>query len=106
MPTVEITPDGRVYFTDAAGQKYRVYDVAYGPPEAAPWQHKAHRPPYAGANYRFFVTVEGTRRSYRFARGETRLLTIDHLERQLNGAGYAPLERYDSSTAWSPGKRE
>ncbi|HWZ57434.1 MAG TPA: hypothetical protein VNW46_00560 [Gemmatimonadaceae bacterium] len=105
MAAVEITPDGRVYFTDDQGQRHRVYDVSYGPPNAAPWQLKAHQPPYVGANYRYFVTADGTRRSYQFARSDTRVLTIENLQRQLNSAGYPALERYDSSTAWSPNKK-
>ena len=95
--SIEILADGRVYFTAEDGQRHRVYDVCYGPPEAPPSKRRVYPPPYPTANYRHFIGADGTQRGYRFARQESRALTVAELERQLRSAGYLATGRFDGT---------
>ena len=79
----------RCYFTSSAGERFRVYDVAFGPPLARP--HHRRRVPFEDrrANHRHFVPEFGVPRVYHFARDESRELTAEKLAEQLRGAGFA-----------------
>jgi len=101
VPSLEITPDGRVYFTDGSGVRYRVHDVAYGPPEYPPFKMRRHPPPYATATNRYFVAADGAKRTYRFAHRESRELLVEHLDRQLRNPGY-PGARSDRHCSTGP----
>lgn len=82
--------DGEVvYFTSSAGERFRVYDVAFGPPLCRP--HYRRRLPLEDprANHRWFVPEFGVPRVYRFARDEPRELAVERLSQQLRGAGFA-----------------
>lgn len=73
----------RAYFTDAAGDCYRVHDVFYH-------EHKKHIVSLesARANHRYFVGESGIARAYRFAKAESHALTTELLTVQLSGAGF------------------
>ena len=84
-----IDEDGdRVYFTDSDGARWRVYDVAFGPPLCPPLRRRAFRPPDARANYRYFVRHDGLERCHRFADGEPRELTAELVAEQLAAAAH------------------
>ena len=71
-----IDDDGeRVYFTDTEGARWRVYDVAFGPPLCQPILPSAIRPPDARAALRYFVTQYGLELCHRFTDGEPLELT-------------------------------
>jgi hypothetical protein len=84
--------DGEIaYFIDGEGMRYRVYDVAFGPPHAKPHKRRVLPLESPTANHRYFVTAGGIVRAYRFTKGEGRLLDSERLTQQLNGAGFAAL---------------
>ena len=94
-----IDDDGeRVYFTDSEGARWRVYDVAFGPPLCQPFRRRAFRPPDARATYRYFVTQDGLERCHRFTDGEPRELTTELVSAQLAGAAYPDTARFDPAT--------
>jgi hypothetical protein len=86
-----------VYFTDAEGNRWRVYDVVFGPPLAEPGRRAvlAHGDPRA--RFRLFVPREGhLLRLHRFggvAGDEDRSLDVTTLAEQLRGATYSPKQR-------------
>ena len=77
----------RLYATESHGARWRVYDIGFGPPHAAPGRWRVHPLGSPHANYRYFVSAERVRRVYRFERGEARALTAADLARQLSAAG-------------------
>ena len=84
-------PEVELYFRDAAGARYRVYDVAFGPPHAEPGKRKVLELGDTRARYRLFVPAEGEMlRSHDFTRGGDRSLTAENLAQQLAGAAFAP----------------
>ena len=89
VPPVHVDRRGEaLYVTDGDGVRWRVHDVAFGPPYAS--QARRHRVPLESppANYRWLVNVAGVERCHRFERGESRALTPANLGRQLAAAGY------------------
>lgn len=84
-----------LYFTDEQRQRWRVYDVAFGPPLAAPHKSKVLELMDPRASYRIFVPKEGRKRSYRFRTGESRAITTERLAQQLASAEYPAIERFD-----------
>ena len=102
-PAVETTPDGRLYFVDHRNDRWRVHDVAYGPPHAAPFKRRIvplgdHR-----ASSRYFVGEGGEQRSYKFDRDEPRGLTVDVLAAQLRKAAWPARGRFDGARHYTPG---
>jgi hypothetical protein len=70
-----------VYFTAEDGVPYRVYDATFS-------KQKYHTRPIADptATVRVFVSKDGTRRSYTFRAGESRVLEDQAVARQLRAA--------------------
>jgi hypothetical protein len=101
-PAAEITPDGRVYLIDDRNNKWRVYDICFGPPHAAPHHFKAFRPPHAEANNRYFVTPGGKYRSYRFSRELGRDIDAETLNVQLRESGFPETKRFDGAKHYTP----
>lgn len=87
-----------IYFVDENGQRWRVWDYTYGPPQNPPHKRTVRRPPMPNANYRAFVSPDGVERLYRFDRGEDHTLTVEHLTRQLRQATYASASTFDPRT--------
>jgi hypothetical protein len=81
-----------VYFTDEAGQRYRVYDTTF-----TKGKHRQHPIGDPTATDRIFVppVKEEMLRSYRFKKGESRVLEARVLARQLRDSEYAPREKPD-----------
>jgi hypothetical protein len=103
-PTVETTVDLRVYLIDDRNNKWRVYDVCYGPPGAEPHHLRAFRPPNAKANYRYFVAADESRRSYRFTHDDSRDISAETLNAQLRGSEFPETKRFDGTTHYTPGR--
>ena len=101
-PAVEVTPDGRVYYVYHRNGRWRVYDVAFGPPHAQPHKRRAFRPPDDRGTYRYFVSESGERRCYRFAPADGRELTPERLGAQLRAAEYPATGRFDGSKHYTP----
>ena len=80
--------DDAVYFTDSAGERFRIEDVAFRPPLAAPGTKRVMPLENPDANHRYFVSSDGLTRAYRFAKKEVRDLTVERLTQQLAGAGF------------------
>ena len=76
------------YFTDRDGVRWRVHDVGFGPPHAAPGRVRRYPLESARANVRYFVNAERVIRVHQFQRGESHALTTEALARQLSAAGY------------------
>lgn len=95
-PTLETPGPGLevVYFTDADGVKWRVYDCVLVRGKGTLRRGRADE----RATHRVFVAANGVKRSYRFTRGETHRLTVTLLAVQLRQAGYLPTEHYDPNT--------
>ena len=89
MPAIEL------YFNDNHGARWRVYDVAFGPPLAEPHQRKVLALGDARARYRLFVPPDPSLmlRSYDFKRGGDRAITAEVLGAQLATASYTPKTR-------------
>lgn len=82
-----------VYFIDAAGVRYRVYDVAFGPPLAALGKRKILQLCDVRGRYRLFVQAnpESMMRVHDLGRHEgERRITAEILDAQLRRAGFAP----------------
>ena len=88
-----------VYFTCAAGTRYRVYDTTF-----AGGKHDQRPIGDPAATSRIFVPNGGMKRSYPFKRGDSRILTEQTLEQQLREASYLPSEGPDNSQL-TPGAR-
>jgi hypothetical protein len=86
-----------LYVTDGAGVRWRVHDVAFGPPDAAPGRRRRVPLGSSRATYRWFVSAEGAERCHRFERGESRELTSEKVARQLAAAGFTGRIPFDSS---------
>jgi len=86
---------GKVYFIDTDTTPWRVYDVGFGPPHAKPFKRRVYELGSSRATDRVFVPKDGDRRSYHFARGDSRDLTAETLATQLAGAGYIARTRFD-----------
>jgi hypothetical protein len=78
----------RAYFTARDGGRWRVYDVGFGPPHAAPGKVRRYPLESARATVRYFVNAERVIRVHQFQRGESHALTTEDLARQLSAAGY------------------
>ena len=74
-----------VYFTDAAGVRYRVFDAVMRAGETI-----VANPPASWAKFRIFRPAEGSRRLYYFQPGEPRAPDAAELERQLRRAEFLP----------------
>lgn len=86
-----------VYFTDVAGHRWRVHDVAFGPPLAKPFKYAQLQLGDPRARYRLFVPEdrEAQRRSYDFtAAGATRAVTLEVLIAQFGKSAYVPRTPY------------
>jgi hypothetical protein len=71
-PPVRLDYQGEaLYVTDGAGVRWRVHDVAFGPPDAAPGRRRRVPLGSVRATYRWFVNAEGVERCYRFELGTT-----------------------------------
>jgi hypothetical protein len=81
-----------IYRMDAEGNRWRIYDVSYHDR-----RNMVYRPGVPQARTRIFVPPEGAKRIHTFAKGESRALTDEHLERQLRSAGYVAREKFDPS---------
>ncbi len=101
-PAVEVTSDGRVYYIDHRNGRWRVYDVAFGPPHARAHQRRAFRPPDDRGTYRYFVSEDSERRCYRFTPNDGRDLTPELLGEQLRAAEYPAMGRFDGSKHYTP----
>ena len=95
-PRIEERGQG-VYFIDAAGIAWRVYDVAFGPPHCALGQRRGFKPPDPRANYRWFVSETGTERCVRLGPAD-RELTPERLTQQIAEAEYCPTGEFDPAT--------
>jgi hypothetical protein len=85
-----------LYLADAAGARWRVYDVLFGTAAGGPGRRRGVRPPGPRAcAYRLFKSADGTERVYRFARGGDRVVTTERLVRQLRRSEYASRGRFD-----------
>jgi len=103
-PAVEITGDDRLYLIDDRNNKWRVYDICYGPPRAAPHHFKVFKPPFAEANNRYFVAPGGKYRSYGFTRESKRDVTAETLNDQLRESGFPETKRFDGAQHHPPGR--
>ena len=101
-PAVEFTPDQRVYFIDGRNTRWRVHDVAFGPPLAARFKRKRFQPGDTRATDRYFLSEDGEQRCFHFERAEARGVTVELLEQQLRSAGFPARERFDPSKHYSP----
>lgn len=88
-------PNVALYFTDGYGTRWRVYDVAFGPPLAEPHQRKVLALGDARARYRLFVSPGPALmlRAYDFKRGGDRAISAEVLSAQLATASYTPKTR-------------
>jgi hypothetical protein len=75
----------RVYVTDAAGIRYRVFDAIMRDGKMV-----VANPPTAWAKFRVFRPEQGQRRLYYFKPGESRAPEPALLEQQLQRAEYLP----------------
>ena len=98
MPRLELWLDGRCYFVGEGRRRYRVYDIAYGPPECAPGTKRVVPHESPKAKYRWFTRADGEERSCQFERGDDRQLTPERVARQLANAGYPATQRFDPAT--------
>jgi hypothetical protein len=101
-PAVEVTPDGRVYYIDHRNARWRVHDVAFGPPHARPHQRCRLAPGDGRAGYRYFVGEGGEQRSYRFTDDDSRDVTVDVLDSQLRRAEFPARGRFDGAKHYTP----
>jgi hypothetical protein len=79
--------DDKTYFTDASGVQWRIHDVSFGPPHSKPHHYRKFAIGDARATSRVFVTAHNGRRSYAFAKSESRELSIERCTLQLARAG-------------------
>ena len=77
-----------LYVTDGDGVRWRVHDVAFGPPNSALGRRRRVPLESPRASHRWFVSAEGVERCHRFERGESRELTAENVARQLAAAEY------------------
>jgi hypothetical protein len=101
-PAVETTHDGRVYYVDRRNGRWRVHDVAFGPPHARPHQRRRLVPGDGRAGYRYFVSESGEQRSFRFTSEDSRAATVEVLGAQLQRAEYPAMSRFDGAKHYSP----
>lgn len=97
-------PSLALYFTDAEGKRWRVYDTVFGPPLAKLHKHKRLELGDPRATARIFVPPdpEPMMRSFDFCKGADRSLTTAILAEQFRRAGYAP-RRYQPPARRPPG---
>lgn len=84
-----------LYFTDVGGSRWRVHDVAFGPPLAKPFKYAQLPLGDARARYRLFVPADrdAPRRSFDFKAGGSRALTLDVVAGQFAKSAYVPRAR-------------
>ena len=87
-PRLERLDHDLAYFTDSAGERWRVYDPPFGPPLARPGYRRVLPLEAPSTNTRYFVNVKGDQRAYTFTHGESRRLTLAECARQLAESGY------------------
>jgi hypothetical protein len=80
-----------VYFTCAAGTRYRVYDCTF-----SNYKHQIRPIGDPAATYRIFVPNGGMRRAYKFKKGDARILAEQTLEQQLRETEFVENERFDA----------
>lgn len=76
------------YYTSDDGERFRVHDVAFGPPLSRPHHRRVVPLEDPRANHRYFVPEFGVARVYRFTKDELRAVTAERLAVQLRGAGF------------------
>jgi hypothetical protein len=76
-----------VYLEDAAGVRWRVHWVRYGPPLAAPFKHRRLAVGDRRANYLYFVRADRHVRLHRVDRESDWTITADVLAGYLARAG-------------------
>ena len=81
----------RLYF-ELSGETFRVHDTAF-----TAGKHKVLPLGDPGAHHRVFVTRSGSRRLYRFKKGELHMVTEELLERQLRAAEFGASGGFDAS---------
>lgn len=90
-------PELELYFVDDQGARWRVYDVAFGPPLAAPHKRKVLALGDTRARYRLFVPPDPAPmlRVHDFGKNGAgdRSLTLDVLAAQLATAQVSPKKR-------------
>ena len=98
--TAHIDREGdKLFFVDADGVRWRVYDAGFGPPHAKPFKRRVYELGSSRATDRIFVPKDGDRRSYHFARGDSRGLTAETLAKQLAAARLRRAPRLQSAAA-------
>jgi hypothetical protein len=99
MPDAQLEQcDDRTYFTDADGRRWRVYDVAFGPPHAEPHHYRKFGIGDRRAVNRIFVSATSERRSYAFEKREPRDISAELCTRQLAQAGYLSQSAFDAKS--------
>ncbi len=96
-----------VYVREEQGVRYRVHDVAYGPPLASPHKRNLLALGDPRARYRLFVPADPDLmlRVHEFAKdGRDRGLTVEGVASQLRAAGYSPKRR--SRRGFAPPARD
>lgn len=91
-----MTIELEVYVRDESGVRYRVHDVAFGPPLASLGRRKRLPLGDPRARYRLFVPADPDPmlRVHDFAKdGTDRGLSVEVLSAQLRRAGYSPKRR-------------
>lgn len=93
--------DDVVYFVDAEGNRWRVYDASYGPPHAKPYKHAIHPFGSSRATVRVFVPPDpaALRRNYTFKPGDSRELAVDRLTEQLQRCTWSNPKKFDPATS-------
>lgn len=88
-----------VYFTCAAGTRYRLYDTTF-----SGGKHQVRPSGDPAATSRIFVPNGGMKRAYTFKKGDSRILAEQTLEQQLRESSYLANEPFDPSSL-TPGAR-
>jgi len=91
----------RIYFTDATGAEFRVHDVVFGVPPAAPHRRRVVPTGSQGATHRAFTTADGAVRLYAFGPRDRRAIEPELLDAQLKRAEFVG-GRFEPSEHWTP----
>jgi hypothetical protein len=80
----------QLYLIDTDGSRWRVHDVAFGPPLAAPFKRRRLALGDPRATYRWFVAPDGLQRCYQWPQGSpaNRSLKAATLAQQLRASEY------------------
>ncbi len=91
----------RIYFTDATGAEYRVHDVVFGVPPAAPHRRRLVPTGSQGATHRAFTAADGAVRLYAFGPRDRRAIEAELLDAQLRRAEFVG-DRFEPAGHWTP----